>query len=283
MLIRAAGAQTDPLANFLTWHAAGDHVRALEALARHGAPLVDLDHIRKHLDSLANVGDATGYDALLREHATQLGAVPVDAADPGAFLAWARTAAALIRAPGGRTGAGFVAAERLVLANRRLVVPRADGTDVPTDPGDLDVLIDGRPRLAHRIITSPRAEMLALIELDEPIETTTLRVGHSGLIRVGDPVHAVELDAHGVPTLISGTVQGLDRYSEENPLILRVELPAGSRPSDCALFNASGEAIAVPGVRPNTKDSGPTTKDDSISFAITLDTIDDLLSTTRPD
>jgi len=283
MLIRAAGAQTDPLANFLTWHAAGDHVRALEALARYGVPLVDLDHIRKHLDSLANVGDATGYDALLREHATQLGAVPVDAADPSAFLAWARTAVALIRAPSGPTGAGFVRTDRLVLANRRLVVPRVDGSDVPTDPGDLDVLIDGRARPAHRIITSPRAEMLALIELDESVETKTLRVGHSGLIRVGDPVHAVEIDAHGVPNMISGTVQGLDRYSEQNPLVLRVELPAGSRPSDCALFNAAGEAIAVPGVVPTTKDGGPTTKDDSISFAITLDSADQLLSMARPE
>ncbi|HEY5151388.1 MAG TPA: hypothetical protein VIJ23_16535, partial [Mycobacterium sp.] len=84
-------------------------------------------------------------------------------------------------------------------------------------------------------------------------------------------------------TLVSGTVQGLVRFSEQNPLVIRVELPARSRPSDCALFNASGEAIAVPGVVPTTKGGDPNAKDDSISFAITLDGADELLSMTRPE
>lgn len=270
VLVRVAG-QTNPLASFVAWHDAGDHARALDALAGHGVPLVDLPHVRRHLDCLAHVGDTTGYENLLRDHAAQLGAVPVDAADPAAFLARTRTAVVQMRVPGGATGAGLILTRRLIVANRRMLVRKTvDGSDALLDAGDLDVLIDGQARAVHRIITSPHSGVLALVQLGEPVEAAVLRVGYTSLIRVGDPVYAVELHPDRPPALISGLVQRFESFSERNLRVLRVDLPVGSQLSDRPLFNAAGEAVAILVARPNTKDDGT-------SFAVAFDGIDELM------
>jgi molecular chaperone DnaK len=271
VLVRVAVAQIDPLGSFLAWHEAGDHARALEAVAHLGAPLADLQHVRRHLDCLAHVGDSTGYENLLREHAARLGAVPVDVADPAAFLTRARSSMAQVRAPGGTTGAGLVLTERLVVTNRRMVVRGADKPDSLIDPGDLDVLVDGQARTADRIVTSPSFSMVALVQLSEPVEAAPLRLGYTSLIRVGNPVYAVELRADGPPALTSGLVQRFESFSERNLRVLRVDLSAGSQLSDRPLFNAAGEAVAILVGSPNTKDDGT-------SFALALDGIDELMA-----
>lgn len=247
VLVRVAVAHTDPLGSFLAWHEAGDHTRALEAVAHLGVPLADLQHVRRHLDCLAHVGDSTGYEDLLREHAARLGAVPVDAADPAAFLTRARSSVAQVRAPGGTTGAGLVLTKRLVVTNRRMVVRGADGPDSLIDPGDLEVLVDGQVRTADRIVTSPGFSMIALVQLSEPVEAAPLRLGYTSLIRVGNPVYAVELRADGPLALTSGLVQRFESVRIEAVRVL------GTRPSPRQICGLASSGETSLGAHPEDK------------------------------
>src|SRR5262249_55662027 len=152
VLVKLATAETDPLRRFLAHHEAGDHARALEALAELPTPLDHLPHVLKQLDCLARVGDADGYRRALSEHADRLQLLPIDRASPDLFLGRARPALARVQVAlaDGRTavGGGFLVSDRLVATNQRWLVEKAAGKRTAIDVDRVELYVDsGRHRV----------------------------------------------------------------------------------------------------------------------------------------
>jgi molecular chaperone DnaK len=136
----------------------------------------------------------------------------------------------------------------------------------------LSPLIDGVSHSVQRIVTSTRNRMVALVQLDRPLDTPALRVGHPALVRVCDPVYAVDVRPDGSPVVVvAGLVQRLEAFSDQQLRVLRVELPVtAAQRRDLALFNAAGEAVAL------LLGAAEGAEHDT-AFALALDGIGDLL------
>ncbi|XVQ09757.1 Hsp70 family protein [Spirillospora sp. CA-255316] len=248
VLARIAAVEADPLLRFRGHHAAGDHARALDALAELDEPPADPDDVRRHLHCLAETGAAAEYRRTLTGNAALLGAAVLDPARPEEFLR--RIGPALVRVPPGR---GVLISDRLVLTAR----PGHDGPTVETATG-------AALRVGH--VFEPDSPHLnaALLQLAEPVAAPPLRLGHAGLVRIGDPVHVL---AGG--SLAPGVVDAFESFPEQDLNLYRVGLPAPPEGAGGPLFNGLGEVIGV-----LTAPARP----DRAAFAIAIDTLAPLLT-----
>lgn len=279
VLVNLATSETDPLRRFLACHEAGDHARALEALADLPAPLDHLPHVLKQLDCLAQVGDAAGYRRVLTGHAEQLGVVPFDPAQPALFLARARPALArvqVVQADGGSAlAAGFLLSDRLLATNQRWLVEEAAGQRTVIDAGRIEVHLDDGPRRVERIFVSRSSQGdVALLRLAEPAAAVPLRIGHAKLVRIGDPVRTIAPDAELPQALYSGIINKFESFPEWNIRLFKVGLRAPARCSGGPLLNDLGEVVAILTIKERT--GAPLVEE--TCFAQTADSLEPLLA-----
>jgi molecular chaperone DnaK len=287
LLVKLATAETDPLRRFLACHEAREHARALEALAALAAPLDHLPHVLKHLECLAQVGDAAGYRRVLAAHAERLRLVPVDPQRPDCFLAHARPALAVVRvalADGRSTlGTGFLLSDRLVATNQRWLVEEAAGARTAIDAERVWVEVDRRVRRVERVFISRSSHRdVALLRLAEPAEGLPFRLGPANLVRVGDLVWAVAPDMESPDVLVSGLVNKFEAFSEWNMRLFKVSLRVPARCSGGPLFNELGEVVGVLTIKDRPGESAA----EETCFAQTADSLEPLLAAagfhTRP-
>ncbi|MFC5744475.1 Hsp70 family protein [Actinomadura rugatobispora] len=249
VLARVAALEADPLLRFRGHHAAGDHVRALEALAELDEPPAGPDDVRRHLHCLAETGAAAEYRRTLAANAERLGTAVLDPARPEEFLR--RIGPALLRVPSG--GGGFLISDRLVLTGR----PAQDGQAVETGTGV--------PLQVGHVFTPDSPHLnAALLQLAEPVPSPPLRLGHAKLVRIGDPVHIVSGGS-----LVSGVVDAFESFPEQDLNLYRVGLRVPPGSAGGPLLNEVGEVIGVL--------SAPA-RSERASFAITIDTLAPLLT-----
>jgi molecular chaperone DnaK len=250
LLVKQATAETDPLRRFLAHHEAGDHARALEALAELPAPLDHLPHVLKQLDCLARVGDADGYRRALSEHADRLQLLPIDRSRPDQFLARARPALARLHVAlsDGRTsvGSGFLISDRLVAANQRWLVDKAAGPRAAIGVDRVELDMDGGRHRVERIILprSPHSDV-ALLRLAEPAAAAPFRLGHANLVRIGDPVWSIVTGMDLPDELVAGVVNKFEWFHEWNIRLFKVGLRVPARCSGGPLLNDLGEVIGI--------------------------------------
>jgi tetratricopeptide (TPR) repeat protein len=250
VLVKLATAETDPLHRFLACHEAGDHARALEALAELPAPLDHLPHVIKQLDCLARVGDAAGYRRVLSAHAGPLGACPIDPARPEAFLARARPALVRVQVAreDGQTvlGSGFLLADRMVATNRRWLAREPEGQRAPIDVARVEVLVEsGRQRVERILLARAPQCDVALLRLAGSAEAVPFRLGPAGLVRIGDPVWAAAPAADPAEALVAGVVQRFESFPEWQVRLFRVGLRVPAWYTGGPLFNDLGEVVGV--------------------------------------
>ncbi|MDL4775367.1 Hsp70 family protein [Actinomadura xylanilytica] len=247
VLGRITAGQADPLRRFRGLHATGDYAHALAARAELGGPLDDPEDVRRELRCLAETGAADAYRRTLIANADRLGAAVLDPAGPGAFLR--RVRPALVRTA---SGGGFLISDRLV------VTGRDPGTEVETSAG--------RRRVGH--VFAPESPHLGvvLLQLAEPVPAAPLRLGHAGLVRVGDPVHAVGASDE---LLLSGVVDSFEAFPEQGLRLYRTGLPAPPDGAGGPLLNGLGEVV---GVLTGGAHTGGAT------FAVTVDDLATLLA-----
>jgi molecular chaperone DnaK len=248
VLARLATVDADPLRRFRAHHAAGDHARALEALAELPEPPSDPADVRRRLHSLAETGAAEEYGRVLAGHAGPLGFTVLDPDAPEGFLRRAREA--LVKAP---SGAGFLISDRLAVAAR------------PDGPGGFDVETALGPRRVGHVFTPDSPLHVALLQLTEPLPVRPLRLGHAGLVRIGDAVRTP-----GPGGLLSGVVDAFEQFPEQGLTLYRMRLRVPPDGNGGPLFNEHGEVIGVL--------TGSASASGEAAFAVTVDTLAPLLT-----
>jgi molecular chaperone DnaK len=254
VLARLATTEADPLRRFRGHHAAGDHARALEALAELAKPLTDPDDVRRRLHCLAGTGAADDYRRTLADNAELLGAAVLDPERPGEFLRRARSA--LVRMPSG--GSGFLISDRLVVTTR-LDGPAPSELDIETGTG-------GPRRVGHVFAPDSPHLNVVLLQLSEPVPTPPLMFGHATFVRIGDPVYAVGSSGE---SLVRGVVDAFESFPEQDLSLYRVGLRVPPGSIGGPLFNQLGEVVGVL--------TGPA-RSEEVAFAITTDNLAALLT-----
>jgi molecular chaperone DnaK len=277
LLVKLATAETDPLRRFLAWYEARDYARALEALAET-APLDHLPHILKQLECLARLGDAAGYRRLLSAHAQRLHLAPFDPDSPDRFLDRVRAALARVRVALGdgrqALGCGFLLSDHLAATNQHWLVEEAAGRRTPVAAERLEVLVGGRPhRVEHVFLPRSSPSDVALLRLAEPAEGTPLRLGYSGLVRVGDPVWAIDREAELQDALSSGVVNKLESFADLGIRLFKVGLRVPARSSGGPLLNDLAEVVGILAIKDR-----PGEPAEESCFAQTADSLEPLLA-----
>ncbi|HTJ38420.1 MAG TPA: Hsp70 family protein [Dactylosporangium sp.] len=238
----------DLLARVAAWNAA--FVRAATAAAGNtdpAGPLSDPDDARRLLAGLAARHDAEGYAAALRANASLLGiTVPAEAEVP-ALVHQVLTDVTRTHPDGTRTTRrGFAVQALGVVTNRQWLGDAAPPT----------LTAGGAP--VEAIEAAAGAADVVLLRgpaLDG------LRVGHPGLVRVGDRVWAAGTGG----TVVSGVVDGLETFAEQDLRVLRTGLPLAAAASGGPLVNDLGEVVGVLTIA-SAHDGGPV-------YAVTADAI----------
>jgi molecular chaperone DnaK len=274
LLVRLATTGADPLSRFRNYHEAGEHARALRALAALPGGLDRPDDVRRHLHCLAEVGDAEGYRSVLTANAGLLGAV---AADPGRpELLARRVASATVRVtvtPAGRVeGSGFLISDRLVVTSRHLLADPAGRRPAAVDAGQVSVGLAAGPAAVERIFLpdAPHTDV-AVLRLAAAADAAPLHLGYPDLVRIGDPVRAAPAPAGG--GLVSGLVERFETFPEQGLRLFRTGLQLEPRCSGGPLLNDLGEVIGVLTIGQRTAAAAS-----DGAFALTVDALNPLLA-----
>jgi molecular chaperone DnaK len=220
VLARQEGHEPDPALRFRDLCAAGEHRRALEALADLPAPLTDPGDVLRHARCLAEVGDAEGYRSLR--------GATVDRLD--------LTSGGVLRVA---SGWGFLVGERLVATSAQWVTDPATGR--PAELGDIAVGPDAvRVERVH-LADSP----VALLVLAAPVDAAPLPLGHPRLVRVGDHVWSPAPDGTtGCPRL-TGLVDRFEPPDGHGPGRFLAGLRVPPSRAGAPVLDEFGEVIGV--------------------------------------
>jgi molecular chaperone DnaK len=255
VLARLAAAEADPLERFRGHHATGDYARALAALAELPRPPDDPDDVRRRLHCLAKTGAADDYRRVYSGNAGRLGAVVLDPERPRDFAR--RVRPALARLPWG--GTGFLISDRLVVTARQPL----DGGP----PGGFDIETGEGPRHVGHVFAPDSPHLnVAVLQLSEPATTPPLPLGHTDLVRIGDPVHVADASHE---TLVPSVIDAFESFPEQDLRLYRMRLTLPRESGGGPLFNELGEVVGVLTAPARTGDT---------AFAITLDSLAALLA-----
>jgi molecular chaperone DnaK len=256
VLVAAVGS-ADPRADFVRWHDADNHVRALDALAQWEPAGREPELVRRQLDCLAHLGEHEAYATVLRRHADELALPDVPVGHPERFLE--SVLPAVVRSDDGTTSValGFVWSPDLVVVADR---PGDDGSI-----GARGLALAGGQSLVFAP-TGRRHRGLVAIPLQTAVPVTAVRAGYGRLLRIGDAVFVLALQPDG-PILVAGVVQRLDPSSG------RAEVSVDSDVTGLT-FNTLGEIVGL-----STPDPASSAQRSTLTLT-TLDALPDLIAST---
>ncbi|MGW7210297.1 Hsp70 family protein [Streptomyces sp. NPDC054837] len=240
VLVRSAVTRQALLTRFRDRHAEGDLAGALSVLDGLSLHLDQTDDIERLLHCIAETGDvrtrADHYRSVLLDHADRLAVHSLPPDGPEELPAALRSALVRILtrtadgAPAHRTG--FLIGDRLVATTWRH----------PAHPDRITVHGDDFESTVHKVFPSgPKAALVAVLELDVPVPATPLRIGHPGLIRLGDSLWAPAWPG----SLRSTTVNGLETVPERQLRLIRTSLRPSPDQTGTPLLNDLGEVIGL--------------------------------------
>ncbi|WUH91064.1 Hsp70 family protein [Streptomyces sp. NBC_00433] len=251
VLASLAAADSDPLRRFRSLHDAGDHSRALRALAELTEPPAQPEDLRRRLRCLAGVGDVEGYRRFLLQDADRLPALVRDPRRPELFAAAAHSA--LVRVG---DGGGFLISDRHVLTSRRWLAQDAAATEVR--------LAGGGQAVRRAFLPDTSALDTAVLLLAEPVRTRPLRLGFPRLTHIGDPIRAAAPGG----ALVPGIIEKFEAFPEQGLHLYRTDLRLPAAAAGGPLLNELGEVIGALAPGGETQPA----------FAITADSLAPLLA-----
>ena len=274
----------DPRDRLIACHDAGDWQRSLDAyqqaFADTPAAEIPAPAIHRHLDGLARLGHRERYRQVLAEQRERLALLDLQFDRLNEFGRYVRPAIAWVFAHGRGTGSGFLAAPDLVVTNRHVVVE--DNQPAVADRVVVHVGGAQRPVARMRFPANPEIDLVVL-ELAQPLEAPTARVGYTSLVEIGERVVAIGFPLpegesfeenllldHGIVNRIR-TRPG--RHGRELEVGLRISPGMSGGP----VFNDRGEVIAV-STFVRYQSSGPQAPVlDKSAHAISVDALHELL------
>jgi len=244
-LLRSITGSAEPLVDFVRWHDAGDHRKAMDALEHTDPATHSVAIVRRRLDCLAHLDRRGPYAETLRRNAPDLGIPGNPLDDPDGFLAAASPSLVHVIDAGTPIAVGFLWAKDLAVVGEPIdqpYPPAADHTVLRRAGGTAHARPVGRRFGPFRA--------LVLTGAGAP----PLRVGYVRMLGVGDQV-LIASPTDTIPDLLPGVVQRLDAPEAGR---FEITTDAGDRPPAGPVFTAAGEIVgmvlpdAAPHVDPGT-------------------------------
>jgi molecular chaperone DnaK len=278
VLVAAAVADPDPLGRFRARYEAGHYARALEAVPDLPSDADPAD-VERYLHCLAETAETDQYLAALAARGHTLPGVTRTGRDRDRYPE--RLAAAVIavhdpQEPQAHRSLGVMVGKRLALTTRRALTGGGSPRAAVPSAAAARASVAGIDRTLDRIIL-PQADVvdLAVAVLADPPsghpdEPRPLRLGYSGLMRVGDWVQALVPVPQEDSTpdrfqLVDGTVERFEAFPELGLRLMRISLPTNG-PAGAPVVNTAGELVGL-----------LTGSDGDGAFAIATDTARSLL------